>query len=372
MKNRRKLTLTITAVSCAVIVGIFGLMASAEAAGSVSMGDIVADDGQVAFYGSDVTYLNREIGSLRSEIDYSVFGNAAADGNVSLLTDRWRDPLSSHGIINYDNGKVVVSAADVINLADGIDALGNDYAAMVCRALNMIGTFFDTGGNINHESQTTASVILSCEQLAAGILKSQSVDHLSAEPVTEENITAGAAAWVNGRCIIGNGADNERAYKRGIEDGEKGDGDGIEMEPTYHAHAGNGESGWSDETVFYQTENPGGCYVGNEHTHNKTGSCSKRLEECQGYCNFSMGCWHNDESFMSQSGEGCWICQFCGKHRRGWSGSADRDGHTSCDNTVTVYTCGSPDNTWKIGCGKKAGDLESVTVIVHKNHETRK
>lgn len=39
------------------------------------------------------------------------------------------------------------------------------------------------------------------------------------EAATEDNLSTGKAAWVDGRLLLGNGADNNRAYQQGLTDG---------------------------------------------------------------------------------------------------------------------------------------------------------
>lgn len=367
MVRNRKLMYALTAAGCAAMVSTVGIKAAAGTSGNASVGNIVADGGQVAYYASDMSYLSNEIGTLQSEIDYSLLDAAFADGGAVLSGDSWRDLLSSHGIINYDNGKIVADAADVSRLADSIDALGDDYAAVTCRALNRIGTFFDAAGNANHVSQAAETTALSCEQLSDGILRSQSVDHLEAAPVIADNITAGAAAWVNGQCIIGNGADNDRAYRRGIEDGENGDDDDIDIRYTCHVHR-NGVGEEVTEEKIYDSVDPGGCYVKAGHEHNKTGTCPSHTSttKCGGAITYK---WHWCTDY---DGDGvsdwsyCAFCSKCGSHKsKGYS-------HDQCQDTtsVKVYDCGNYANTWKFGCGKEAGQIESVTIIVRKNRET--
>ena len=42
------------------------------------------------------------------------------------------------------------------------------------------------------------------------------------ETAIEDNISRGKAAWADGKLLLGNGADNDRAYRKGTEDGEEG------------------------------------------------------------------------------------------------------------------------------------------------------
>lgn len=42
------------------------------------------------------------------------------------------------------------------------------------------------------------------------------------ETAIEDNISRGMAAWVDGKLLLGNGADNDKAHKKGTEDGKEG------------------------------------------------------------------------------------------------------------------------------------------------------
>lgn len=360
MKRKRLLVFTLTALVCLVTAGVWGLR-TAAASGSASVGNISVNGGEVFFSAQDITYLNNELSALQKEVDNSVFGSISADGMVFDSVDERRNLITSRGIINYDNGKAAANAASLLALADGTDALADSYTTAVCRALNRIGTFYDAGGNINHESQTTESIALSCDRLVSGILKSQSVDHAAAAPVIADNITAGAAAWVNGRCIIGNGADNERAYKRGIEDGEDGDGDGILMEYIRHVHRNGAGEEVSQQTV-YNSKAQGGCYVAAGHTHDKGGvDCGT---EYLGNTIVEKGTT-TDPTYPGRTV--CKAeCSNCGADQTQLDAYRTR---CSVCNGIKRKCNDKPVNTWKIGCGKEAGDIESLTIIIRKNRE---
>ena len=360
--RKKKIIWSILAVfCCASIAGAWNLKTTA-ATNTASAGKFSANGSRVVFRSGDIDYLNRELEQLYNEMDDSVLDSATANVTVSDSADMRRGMLSSHGIINYDNGKVTANAANLFALADGTDALGNAYATTICRALNEIGTYFDAEGNVNHTAQTAETIVLGCKQLAEGILQSQSVEHLSAAPVTSDNITAGAAAWVNGQCIIGNGADNERAYQRGIADGNAGNSNDVKIQYTYHVHTGNsGKNPIPDGDVYYSTSNPGGCYAAEGHTHNMTGQCSqeKHIESTPG-----TPCTKDIVSTTETAGGVVGVCEF-GHHSPNTSGIC---GVMQDDEEIEtwVYTCGTPNNTWKINCGKSAGKtVEEATVIIY-------
>lgn len=363
MKKKRFLMLAIAVMCFMAIAGVSGLK-TAAASGTASVGNFSKGDGRVVFRSEDITYLNRELAALRSEIDDSVFDSSSVGTTVLASANKRRSLITSHGAINYDNGKVVANAAGLLSLADETDALANTYATVICRALNHIGTYFAADGSVNHESQTAETIVLSCERLAEGILRSQSVDHLTAASVTADNITAGAAAWVNGQCIIGNGADNERAYQRGLEDGAAGNDEDVDIRYTYHVHR-NGEGEEVTQETVHTLSDPGGCYRTDGHTHHATGTCPTTSSQCGGYggpiehhpsCIDSDSGWGTDNEHIHCQAH----CQVCGSTVAG--------AYAPCTRITISYLCDNPTNTWKIGCGKKVGQIESATVVIRKNN----
>lgn len=362
MRKKKLIWCVLTVLCCVLIAGAWCLK-TAAASNTASVGRISASGSRVVFRSEDINYLNRELGRLQSEMDDSVFDSAVAAPPVSDSADMRRRMLSSHGIINYDHGKVTANAANLFALADGTDALGNAYATAICRALNEIGTYFDSDGNVNHVAQTTEAIALGCEQLAEGILQSQSVEHLSVAPVTSANITAGAAAWVNGQCIIGNGADNEEAYQRGIDNGAEGNIQDVDIQYTYHVHTGNsGKDPIPDGDVYYSVDNPEGCYAAAGHTHNAGGL------SCPGYwctkCHYSgkpqgnvsgLSCPYHGTSHLKVSH----LTEDGKEYTNYWcTGTREDHYHSECSSTQV--------NTWIINCGKFAGrTVEEATVIIH-------
>lgn len=359
VRKRYCLMASVIALSCIMIPDALKVKAAAASAAISSSGSISANNGAVVYYSTDIDYLKREADSLYSEIDYSKFDLAEAAGTVTVSGSR-RNLLDSHGIINYGQDKVVANANDLLDLADQIDSLENYYASTVYRALNTIGTYLDGEGVVYHEPRAADSLVLAgFEQLAGGILQSQSVTHLESSPVTSDNITAGAAAWVNGKCIIGNGADNDRAYQRGMEDGEAGNDKNVDIRYTRHAHTGNGGvNPIPDGHVCYSTANPGGCYRSSGHTHDKTGICGTEQIDTSKEC----GCDIKYDEHHDGSN-----CSACGHAHYGRDGNYPDYCTAIITTTTTQHTCGNYVNTWKINCGKKAGQIESAEVIIYRN-----
>lgn len=355
MKRKKYMVLVFTTVCCMATAGVLGLKAAA-ASSNESMGDFSAVENQVVWCSEDITYLNRELDALYSEIGDSISDRDTVESTILDFADKRRNLLTSHGSINYDNGKVVADTANLFTLADKTDALEKAYSTAACHALNNIGTFFNTEGDINHKSQATGSIALNRARIVAGILQSQSVEHLAATPITADNVTAGAAAWVNGKCIIGNGADNKKAYQRGIADGRAENDGEIDIRYTPHTHTGkSGKNPIPDGDVYYSVSNPGGCYVAAGHLHDAAGTCStkqvKKEEEC--------GCTVQYEEHADGR-----PCDNCRHSHFGRGGVYPDHCAAPVTRTTTEYDCGNPTNTWEIGCNKKAGQIVSAEVIV--------
>ena len=372
MRNIKYKSPVLAVAGCTIIASILvlGLRVSAAAAQTASTGSLAAYDGKIHYDSADVSYLCREVNLLQKELDDFVFDELAFGGTVSTPADKLQNKLNSHGTINYNSDRVVADAGDLLSLADSINGLGNNYATMVYRALGNIGTFFDLNGNVVHEAQAAGNpAYLSCEQLAEGIMRSQSVGHLAASPIIPDNLTAGTAAWVNGQYIIGNGSDNEKSYQRGLEDGMAGVGEDVDIQYTYHVHIGNGDSGWADGYVFYQSNDPEGCFAAGGHAHDRTDVCSYTTQTTLCTWRGSLPPGTLGQPVCGTHGSGSnyenWLKKYV------WRKDDDPGGYVifgcSAPVTKTTYTCGFPTNTWTITCGKKAGQIESATVTIHSD-----
>ena len=168
-------------------------------------------------------------------------------------TDQRRDMIRSKGIINYANGKVIIDASDLTNLADQADKLEITYKTAMSNSLAQIGTYIQMDGSIDHSIRADIDPQrIRYEDFITGIQKSQSVVHLASTqasdthglvyykfeknnilevtdedtgmpvyivPATEDNLTAQTAAWVDGHCLEGNGSDNYYFYQKGFIEG---------------------------------------------------------------------------------------------------------------------------------------------------------
>lgn len=173
---------------------------------------------------------------------------------VSASVNRRRNEIQSQGIIDYDNGKVLVDAADLILLAEQMDDLEISFKEELADGLAQIRTYIQEDGSIDHDnkSEDIDPQQTAYNALTAGILNSQSVAHLAGiqasdgkgsiyytrEPnnilevthdntempvfitaATEDNLASKTAAWVDGQCLVGTGADNFYFYQKGYIEG---------------------------------------------------------------------------------------------------------------------------------------------------------
>lgn len=349
MKKIRIFKVGMIVVCCIGVMCAKELKATAETV-FYSRGNFVTDDGKVAFYKSDLDYLRNEITMLENEIDPSIMEQAYSELNYVS----YQEKVQSKGIIDYDNGKMVLDARDVTELAAELDLLEKQYATSARSALNQIRTFIDASGDISHSGNDDEMASMpTLEQIREGICQSQSVDHLAdTSPVIADNLTAGTAAWVNGKCIIGNGADNERAYKRGQEDGED-EKDSVDVEYIYHTHV-NGRGEEVTEEIIYTLDNPGGCYVPEGHTHDI-------LSKCETEYHPEKKCGHVQDFWDAEAGK--YRCPYHG-------GDYQAEAGGSCSFVVqqayTEWICGNLVNTWKLGCGKQSGQIEGCVITIRK------
>ncbi len=186
-----------------------------------------------------------------------------------------RDNLKSYGAIEYRKGsdKVIIHSDDLYMLADQIDQVKVD----VSDQLEAMNTYFTAGDGIDLSTDRYISVThtrppradfvdplsINFDTLLEGIAASQSVSpnvtdygyssgtrlyrkedgslttngsetgatQIDVTVATADNLSAGTAAWVNGRLILGTGGDNksyfDQGYEKGVEEnpGSGGSGD---------------------------------------------------------------------------------------------------------------------------------------------------
>ena len=168
--------------------------------------------------------------------------------------------LKSHGAIVYQNGtdSVVIDSNDLYTLADAFDT----FKAAVYSQMTEMNTYLttdDEGINLTTSEDiyvvhsTPSDIVdplsINFDTLIEGLAASQSIPHtpseygyaegtnlyktasglltteasdetemIEIEGATADSLSAGAAAWVNGELILGNGNDVEKAYNQGVEE----------------------------------------------------------------------------------------------------------------------------------------------------------
>ena len=303
--------------------------------------------------------------------------------NVFANTEKRASNIKSKGVFSYENGKVILDASDLTYLAEEIDLLEEKYKECIVSGLGNISSYYDISGDVVHESPDMSLVAKSVPfaSLYEAISNSQEIynegntytnevgepyykapdgsltvdstienaEALDISAASANNLSAGAAAWVDGELIIGTGVDNKAYadywYSKGIADGLSK----ANVDYVYHKHVdGNGNP---SNTVLYTTTNPGGCYVSGGHTHNKTSTCSTQTVK--------QDRWYS--SYYVDNGDGGGYQQ-CGCGECSYRQDADMPFSHNHPVSTTVYSCGNPPNTWKIGCGKTEQSIEYATI----------
>lgn len=175
-------------------------------------------------------------------------GTAYADG-----ANR-RSSLNSHGAVDITSteGAILIDSADLVTLADEIDTLESTYKSTTKKALNNIGTYIKTDGSITHSAPSSQIEMPSFNQLANAIQNSQSsssaiadlssdiyykkengalvrkstagsnlsgTQRINLAPAAANNLSAGTVAFIDGKLLLGTGADVQTYYDTGYNKG---------------------------------------------------------------------------------------------------------------------------------------------------------
>ena len=324
----------------------------------------------------------------------SVCSVKAADFTPPSAT---RNSLKSEGAIVYQDGdeSVVIDSQDLYILADKLDtfktAVGDQLAVMhTYLTTEDKGVSLSTNDEVHvvhayEESMQLADPrLLDFETLLEGFAASQSIpieteaygfsaglqlykkhdgslttdstgdetEQINIVASTADNLSAGCAAWVDGKLMLGTGADNRTLYNQGYTDGYNAKIDGAYITYNYHKHV-NGKNEVVSQSTVYSTSNPGGCYRSAGHEHNRTGSCPSHMESVDfTHEHWVSGTW----------GDNIWCphCGFCSTFEIGTHG---RWHHCVFYGEKRVYTCTFPANSWTIGCGKTTSTIESANIV---------
>lgn len=299
-----------------------------------SEGNIVLEDSEAAFYAEDIAYLANELNSMDEEI-------ADEDKTLSVPVDYVRkNEVKSKGMIDYAGGTVVMNAADIIYLANEMDVFESTYKYMILKYLNDIHTYMTADGSVTHNAaDSDDSYLPTFGQLIKGISLSQEVN----TGTTEDNLSEGMGAWINGEYITGNGNDVNMAYLKGLTEGFNNAMENCSISYIYHEHTGSSSSG-------------DGCY-GNPvyHSHSMS-SCSYYETEKEGQCPCKYTSWTTGDA-----GYGDYKCGNCGHETHGGSQCS-----YSKKYTAITYTCDKEGTIdyYTINCGKTEGiTIESATIV---------
>ena len=310
-----------------------------------------------------------------------VLGVCAPLAVMANGTDR-KENIKSKGKIDFNSGAVVLDSEDLLYLAGQVDELESTYKITVVDALNKIGTYFKSDGSVatdvasNEVDTEEEKRNLSFGVIKEGIVQSQSVVSLSQmqavdkdgtalfyrnqeasdnrdllqattentglpifyQPITAENLTAGTAAWVNGKLIMGNGRDNASHYAQGFVDGQTNAVENLNVTYTYHYHEGDDVNG-------------GGCYT--KVTNNTV---------C-GVIGFSRGYYRGKscDKWCSSYYADEYACSACGAVT-GWKcggggNSCGKTGGQIGGNHMVTTT------SWQPVCGYSQGQILTATIV---------
>lgn len=132
-------------------------------------------------------------------------------------------------------------------------------------------------------------------------------------------------------------------YNLGYTEGLAQTLNSISIKYTYHTHINKDGNIYPDGYIIYGTNAPGGCFSVTSHTHNMTGTCGTETETYGPPCGCTNFEWNG------------WGCSNC-RHK-------EHDDY--CHRGIyerTVYTCGSPINTWALGCEKTESSIEKAEI----------
>ncbi len=357
-KQQKKKRKGYVVLGLSVIMACFlamGITASADSA-IQSKGRLILEDSDAALYAADIHFVQDEIGALSLEV--------TEEGAVSHGTKVRSDRIKSKGTIDYADSTVTFHSSDLKYLAGEIDELESVYKSETLLALNQIHTYFNGDGSVTHEESTTEDAAsLTFSQLKNGILNSQTVT----TGTTADHVSLDKGAWVNGCYIIGNGNDVNAAYAQGFKDGVDKTMENAQITYIYHRHIKG--DGTESENTIYGYDAPGGCYVSAGHTHNVTEGCP--VSEYPTTM-VSVPCGSFRYGGEDENGNTYYVCDVCGTTANKYGANdGENDGGEHyrgveiTDYDHPIYGCGTPVNTWRLGCNKTTSTIESATITFY-------
>lgn len=253
--------------------------------------------------GSDTVRNNhsnkRTIGILGTAAAIMIAGLAGMQGFSVAAAPGDSGSIHSKGSVRYD--QAVIDSADLHDIHEHI----TEKKDMLAGILIQLGTKFRQQsegctydrnpdaeqGDIDKRQLNWSTLVQAAEEsqnVPAGlaVLNPEAAMYIEGveertdyyETAIEDNISRGKAAWAEGRLLLGNGADNDKAYRKGIEDGEEGDVP-DHLYPIYgaeeaaveirHVHLGKAEN----------KDGTSGCYRNSHTTKEEVKTCSQQLIE---------------------------------------------------------------------------------------------
>ena len=337
---------------------------SAAASGSIKSQGRIVYDNDTTDPSDDVIFDASDLSMLEAEIQTAT--DAAAQGKNDIV-DKLKDKLPSSSTDDLGDNPSYDDIADAIeNIGKDSDFTASDLL-IGKKAYNgketITGTMpdnaaFTSTGLLAGESVTiprgyhNGTGFVESASLASqtGVTGTYTNTHDTEDTsddteddlvaATADNLSLGTAAWVDGEYIVGNGADNKSYYAKGYTDGYEKTMENVNIRYVYHIHTDASGNSYSDNTTLTQLDNPGGCFKAKGHTHNE--QCGKTTT--QSACNNSGQYWDGNR------------CRSCG---------GIGSGSGACGGTIykTSYTCGSPVNTWILGCNKNSNSIEKAEIF---------
>lgn len=209
--------------------------------------------------------------------------------------------LCSKGVVQCE--QAVIDAADLRNMHAYVSGKRKDAAGILIQ----LGTKFrqESGGIVYDRNPETEQGEIDLSQISWPVLTQAAVDSqnvpeglpvlhpenaLRIEGVEEytdsyrtavaDNISRGKAAWADGDLLLGNGADNDKAYQAGMRDGENGSIP-ESLYPIFSVKAASIEIRHMHVGEQAKTEGVSGCYQNSKETKVEEKRCSASLKKTE-------------------------------------------------------------------------------------------
>ena len=253
--------------------------------------------------------------------------SGASEGETVLAAADMSGTFSSRGIIRYE--QAVIDAADLHSIHAGVTKKKNAAVGV----LQQLGTKFrrQEGGSVPDRNPDAVQGEMDLSQLGwaeitqavaesqkvpegLSVLNPEAAMHIEGvEEYTDyyvaasaDNISRGKAAWADGTLLLGNGADNDKAYQAGKRDGSEGRVPEF-LYPLFEVQEAAVEIGHVHVGKKQEKEGVSGCYKNYKEIKTETEYCNSGLVKTEStwYPNPDEpggGSWHG----------GYYTCQYHG------------------------------------------------------------